>query len=231
MNASTLRLYSDRGCPFAHRVLALLDHLGLPFERHESKLGEKPDGLARYSASETIPLLVHGDLVLTESRVMLEYVADRFGFAGAFPSDLASRARHRHAMAVVDDFLAPHLLRASLADTERARLEDSLRALEAATAGSESGPSLLAFHVAPIWLRYRWWKPASPIIRAVEAHPSLSRWLDAAVALDAVASTAPDHAADAAEIERARSAGILPAQLEDITTTDEPACELRRISG
>ncbi len=225
MSASTLRLYSDRGCPFAHRVLASLQHVAVPFTHHEASLGAKPEGLAGYSASGRVPLLVHGELVLTESRVMLEYLAERFGFAGALPADVASRALHRHAMAVVDDFLAPRLFGPPLADTQRARLEDTLRALEVATAGSEPAPSLLAFHVAPIWLRLRWWVPASPVTRAIEARPSLCTWLDAALALDAVASTAPDPAEDAAELERARAAGLVPRPPEDIPTT------LQRVAG
>ena len=46
--------------PFAHRVLTLLDHLGIAFDQRQSEVGDKPEGLADYSRSGRIPLLVHG---------------------------------------------------------------------------------------------------------------------------------------------------------------------------
>ena len=85
-------LFSDRGCPFTHRVLAFFEHLGCPPDLRESTVGEKPEGLSQYSASGRIPLLVHGDLVLTESRVMLEHLADYYEFQESYPPDLGRAA-------------------------------------------------------------------------------------------------------------------------------------------
>lgn len=172
-------------------------------------VGEKPEGVHDYSASGRIPLLVHGDLVLTESRVMLEYLAAHHPFADAYPHDLGARTLHRHAMAVVDDFLARRLLRPT-GDEEGPRLEDVLRALEAATSAPPL-PSLLSLHVAPIWLRFRLWWPKGGITRAIEARPALSAWLDAAVELDCLARTAPDPATHMEDVARARRAGLISA--------------------
>jgi glutathione S-transferase len=203
-------LYSDRGCPFAHRVLALVEHLGCPIEGHESALGEKPSGVFRHSASGRIPLLAHGELAITESRVMLEYLSETFDFADAYPAELQGRTLHRHAMAVVDDFFASALFRPSDVEIAGLRLDDAVRDLATATATVSPRPCLLAFHVAPIWLRFRVWHPNGAVTRAIEANPPLRDWLDAAVALEAITRTAPDPAVHRGDLARARQAGLLP---------------------
>jgi glutathione S-transferase len=203
-------LFADRGCPFAHRVLALLEHLGRPPDLRESVVGEKPDGLYQYTSSGVIPLLVHRDLVLTESRVMLEHLAEHYAFADAYPLDLGARSRHRHAMAVVDAYLAPLLFGRIDADVDGPRLADALRVLEVATAGVGPRPHLLAFHLAPIWLRFQWWHPAHPMIRAIEARGALCRWLDTAAQLECLKRTAPDPVTQQEDLARARQAALLP---------------------
>jgi glutathione S-transferase len=236
-------LFSDKGCPFAHRVLALLDHLGRAPERREALVGDEPEGIGRYSASGRIPLLVHGNVVISESRVMLEHLAEHYAFGDALPADLAVRTLHRCALAVVDDFLAPVLMGRPFTDSDRARLDDVLDALEAAVATTVPRPSLLAFHVAPIWLRFRWWHPDGAVTGAIEARPSLCAWLDAAVRLDAVARTAPERASDRTQLARARSAGLVPADFaigahERITEEHDEAddegqrsCAIRSAAG
>lgn len=202
-------LFADRGCPFAHRVLALFEHLGCPPDLRESVVGEKPDGIYRYSAGGAIPLLVHGDLVLTESRVMLEHLAEYYSFADAYPADLMARSRHRHAMAVVDDFLAPLLFGRSDTHVDGPRLEDALRVLEEATATVAPHPHLLAIHLAPIWLRFRVWHPAHAVTRAIEARSVLRAWLDSALLLDCLRRTAPDPVTHQQDLARARQLGLL----------------------
>jgi glutathione S-transferase len=203
-------LFADRGCPFAHRVLALLDHLDCPPDLHESMVGARPDGLGQYSSSGRMPVLVHDELVLTESRVMLEHLAEHYELTGAWPADLGARSRHRHAMAVVDDFLAALLFGPTDADVDGPRLEDALRFLEDATATVAPHPCLLAFHIAPIWLRFRWWHPAHAVPRAVHAHGALRGWLDAAVQLSCLTRTAPDPVTREEDLVRARKAALLP---------------------
>jgi glutathione S-transferase len=223
-------LFSDRGCPYAHRVLALLDHLGRPVDLRESRVGHTPVGLERYSSSGRIPLLVHGELAITESRVMLEHLAEHYELADAYPTDLAVRTLHRHAMAVVDDFLAPRLAR-TLTDSDRARLDDALTALETVTALAAPRPSLLAFHVAPIWLRFRWWHPNGAVTRAIEARAPLCAWLDAAARLPGVARTAPEHAAHMVDLERARQMGLVPRERpDDDPEHEDQHCTVRHVS-
>lgn len=197
-------LFADRGCPFAHRVLALLEHLGYPPDLRESMVGDKPDGLYQYSASGVIPLLVDGDFVLTESRVILEHLTEHYGFADGYPVDLKVRSLHRHAMAVVDGFLAPLLFAKPEAAVDRARLEDALRTLEQATTSVAPQPHLLAMHIAPIWLRFRLWHPTHTVTRAIEARGSLCDWLEAALQLDCLRHTAPDPVTHREDFARSR---------------------------
>jgi glutathione S-transferase len=165
-------LFADRGCPFAHRVLATLVQLGVPFERREAEVGGKPRGLERHSPSGRVPILVHDGLVLAESRVTIEYLAERYGLPGALPLDLATRTLHRHAMAVADDQLVPSLLRRGPALSEP-RLGEALAALAVATETVPPRAHLLALHLAPLWVAFRSWQPTGAVTRAIEARPAL----------------------------------------------------------
>jgi len=201
-------LFSDRGCPFAHRVQAWLAFVGCPVDHRCAPVGEVPDGVERYAPSRPLPLLVDGDLVLTESRVMLEHLADRQGVV-PWPGALRARTLQRHGAALVDTWLAPALFgRGSVAGP---RLEDVLDALEVATAAVAPGAGVLAYHVAPIWLPFRWWHPGSPITHALASRPALVAWLDAAAALPAVVATWTDPTTHPEDLERARVAGLIDA--------------------
>jgi len=191
-------LFSDRGCPFAHRVLALLRHLEVPHDSHEARLGELPADLTRLSPSGRIPLLVHGEVVIGESRVILEHLAEAYGMEDAYPRLLAARTRARHAMALLDVFVAPTLTRAE-AGLGEARLAECLDVLASVSEEAAPSPGLLAFHVAPIWLRLQWWHPEGPVTRAILRRPELAAWLDATTQLEAVARTTPDRAENVAD--------------------------------
>lgn len=203
------QLFFDRGCPFAHRVLALLEHLGQPVERHMSPVGDRPDGVERYSPSGRIPLLVHGDLVLTESRVMLEYLAEHHGFVDPCSASLGLHSLHRNAMALVDDYLVPLLFGRTRAGPDELRLDEALGTIEQVTATAAPGPCLLAFHVTPIWIAFQSWRPSGVVTRAILARVGLREWLDATAGLDCLARTAPDSATHAEDVARARTAGLL----------------------
>lgn len=198
-------LFSDQGCPFAHRVLALLDHLGCEHESRRARVGRKPDGIERYSGRGSTPLLVHGDLVITESRVMLEHLAEHYLMQDALPSALPERTLHRQAMAVVDKTLAPAF---TGPDPSPGHLVEALDSLEAAAALAPPRPELLALHVAPMWLRLQWWRAGSATTAAVRARPALRAWLDAAAGLACVRRTTPDAAERRAAVADARAAGL-----------------------
>jgi glutathione S-transferase len=204
-------LFADRGCPFAHRVLALLDEIGVVPELRIAIPGDLPEGLRALSPSGRIPLLVHGEVTIGESRVMLEHLAEAYEFGAAFPRDLARRTRHRHAMALMDGVIGPHLFRPGPPSAkEMARIAECLDVLTELT-DAPAEASLLAFHLAPTWLRFQWWQPESPVTAAIGARAELRAWLDAAAALPSVKRTSPDAAENVADFERMRAGGKAPA--------------------
>lgn len=182
-------LFADRGCPFAHRVRALLEHLGVAYRLEEAPTGALPEGLARHSPSGRIPLLVDGELTVSESRVMLEHLAESYHWRDAYPGELAPRTRHRHAMALVDVYIAPTFARGDAA-LDSLRLAECLDVLEEVALVAPTAPSLLAFHLAPLWLCFRTWRPERAFTRGVRDRPALAAWLDRAASLPPVATTA-----------------------------------------
>ena len=178
-------MFSDRGCPFAHRVYALLDHLGVTPKREIVPLGKSTPGLARHSRSGRVPLLVHGPVTIGESRVMLEYLAEAHGLE-PYPLDLVTRTLQRHAMALLDATLTPTLISGVGPSDER--LAECLDVFEAVMV-ERPVASVLAFHFAPMWLRFQWWRPTGAVTRAISGRPRVLSWLDEAAALPSVTRT------------------------------------------
>jgi glutathione S-transferase len=67
-------LYTYRRCPYAMRARMALLQAGLPFERHEISLRDKPPGLLTASPKGTVPVLVLPDgQVIDESWAIVEW--------------------------------------------------------------------------------------------------------------------------------------------------------------
>ena len=190
-------IFADRGCPFAHRVLALLDHLGVASDLREAHAGQLPEELTRWSPSGRMPLLVHGAVTIGESRVMLELLAEEYAFESAYPRALRDRTLQQHAMALMDGTVVPWLTRDE-ATLNEARLAECLDVFEG-VALAPPEPCLLAFHFAPMWLRFQWWRPEGAVTRAIRGRPKLEGWLDGAAKLAAVVRTAPNQAENLAD--------------------------------
>ena len=69
------------------RVVWLLEEMGVPYQIEPVALGKPSPEMAAHNPAMTIPVLVDGEVVLTESVTMLEYVADTYG-----PTPLARTA-------------------------------------------------------------------------------------------------------------------------------------------
>ena len=195
-------IFSDRGCPFAHRVLALLDHLGVVADSIEAPLGQLPEGVTRLSPSGRVPLLVHGLVTIGESRVMLDHLAEAYAFESAYPRALVERTLQRHAMALMDSFVAPSLIRDDVM-LDETRLRECLDVFEGVVGLMPPAACLFTFHFAPVWLRLQWWRPDGTITRAIRSRPKLEEWLDAAAKLAAVVRTAPNEAENVADFHAA----------------------------
>jgi glutathione S-transferase/GST-like protein len=88
---------AEKGVPYESRYTDLLK-----FDQHRPEyLKLNPDG--------TIPTLVHGDLVFTESTPMMEYIDEAFDGPPLRPADPKARWRMRWWMRFFDAYFAPSL--------------------------------------------------------------------------------------------------------------------------
>jgi glutathione S-transferase len=92
------RLISFELCPYVQRAAIVLAEKGVPFERIDIDLANKPDWFLKLSPLGKVPVLVveqdgHQE-VLFESAVIAEYLDETIG-TPLHPADPLERARHR----------------------------------------------------------------------------------------------------------------------------------------
>jgi glutathione S-transferase len=61
------------------RVVWLAEEMGVPYEVQTCNLRSPPEELLAHNPAATLPLLIDGEVVLSESVTMLEYVAETYG--------------------------------------------------------------------------------------------------------------------------------------------------------
>lgn len=73
-----MKLYYRADCPFCWKVRIFLKEIGLDVEEIAVEFGTKHPDVVAFNPNATVPVLVDGDLVLFESAVIIEYLADKF---------------------------------------------------------------------------------------------------------------------------------------------------------
>lgn len=104
--AAALTLYAETGwaSPWVFHVMTALEEKRLPYQLELVPLPIPAETKAELRARALIgkvPVLAHGELWLTESLAISEYLAETFpapGYPRLFPADLAERARARQVM-------------------------------------------------------------------------------------------------------------------------------------
>ena len=71
-----LKLISHKLCPYVQRAVIALTEKGVPFERIDIDLANKPDWFLKISPLGKTPVLVVGDKAIFESAVILEYLEE-----------------------------------------------------------------------------------------------------------------------------------------------------------
>jgi glutathione S-transferase len=89
-----LRLISHKLCPYVQRAVIALAEKGVPFERIDIDLADKPDWFLKISPLGKTPVLLAGDTAIFESAVILEYLEDTQD-PPLHPADPLARAEHR----------------------------------------------------------------------------------------------------------------------------------------
>ena len=89
-----LKLISHKLCPYVQRAVIALTEKGVPFERIDIDLDNKPDWFLKISPLGKTPVLVVGDKAIFESAVILEYLEET-QLKPLHPKDPLARAEHR----------------------------------------------------------------------------------------------------------------------------------------
>ena len=100
-----LTLVSHDLCPYVQRAVIALHEKGVPFERVDIDLADKPDWFRAVSPLGKVPLLRVGDAVLFESAVILEYLEETQPLP-LHPREPLARARHRGMIELASAILA-----------------------------------------------------------------------------------------------------------------------------
>ena len=91
----TMTLYSDPGSAQSHRVRIVLGEKDLVFNVEDVSYGENNEDLIALNPNNTTPTFVDRNLVLYESRVIMEYLDERFPHPPLMPVDPVIRAKTR----------------------------------------------------------------------------------------------------------------------------------------
>jgi glutathione S-transferase len=92
--AAPLKLISHKLCPYVQRAVIALTEKGVPFERVDIDLADKPDWFLGISPLGKTPVLLVGDVPIFESAVILEYLEETQP-KPLHPTDPLRRAEHR----------------------------------------------------------------------------------------------------------------------------------------
>jgi len=97
--AQRLKLISHKLCPYVQRAVIALTEKGVPFERIDIDLANKPDWFLKISPLGKVPVLAvtteRGEVALFESNVICEYIEETQGGPKLHPQDPLRRAEHR----------------------------------------------------------------------------------------------------------------------------------------
>lgn len=127
-----MTLYSSPTCFQSHRTRLVLAEKNIAMDVVDVDAGSLPADLLDLNPYHSVPTLVDRDLVLYDSRVIIEYLDERFPHPPLMPVDPVTRAQFRLALYRIErDWfpLAEELQRAAdrkLAARARKELEESI---------------------------------------------------------------------------------------------------------
>jgi glutathione S-transferase len=139
-SGAKLTLISHHLCPYVQRAAIALTEKGVPFERINIDLANKPDWFKAISPLGKTPVLIVGDRAIFESAVILEYLEDTQPHP-LHPRDPLARAEHRglieYASAILSDIGAFYSATdAENFEAKRQRLRDRFAWLEGRVAAA-----------------------------------------------------------------------------------------------
>jgi len=124
-----MTLFSDPSCPYCHRVRVVLAEKKINVDIVDVDANALPEEVLDANPYGTVPTLVDRDLRLYESRIIMEYLDERFPHPPLLPVDPVARANARLFMYRIDrDWfgLVGRIIDDDDADQARRALADSL---------------------------------------------------------------------------------------------------------
>lgn len=126
-------LFSEPECFLSHRTRIVLSEKDITSEILDVDLNNKPEELAEVNPYGVLPTLLDRDLVLYDSRIIMDYLDERFPHPPLLPVDPVSRAQCRLALYRVENDWYP-LAQAILnfesnADEARKQLTESIASI------------------------------------------------------------------------------------------------------
>ncbi|MBV5309956.1 glutathione S-transferase N-terminal domain-containing protein [Chromatium okenii] len=121
-----MMLFSDPICPYCHRVRMVLAEKGITVEVVNVDAHNLPREVLEVNPYGTVPTFVDRDLRLYESRIIMEYLDERFPHPPLLPVDPVSRASARLFMYRIDQdwySLMRRILKGKHDDANKARKE------------------------------------------------------------------------------------------------------------
>src|SRR3954469_16181818 len=97
-----MTLFSAPDDPWSHRTRIVIAEKAIDIEIVDVAPGKYPEDLPDLNPYNTTPTLIDRDLVLYDSRVIMEYLDERFPHPPLMPVDPVSRARARLALYQID---------------------------------------------------------------------------------------------------------------------------------
>jgi glutathione S-transferase len=178
-------LYTADRCPYAARVRIVLAEKGIGYDAVEIDLSAKPAWLYEKNPVGRVPVYEEdGGLVLPESRVIMEYLEERYPEPALWPADPAERALGRLWLERFDDRLGDAyyaVRRGEGRDALDAKLADLDRALEAR-------PYLSGHEYGLADAGYIPWLLRAVERFEVELGPAVSEWVERLGARPAIAA-------------------------------------------
>ena len=95
---SVMTLFSKPADPWSHRTRLVLAEKGINIDIVDVDDGNLPEDLLDLNPYNSVPTLVDRDLVLYDSRVIMEYLDERFPHPPLMPVDPVTRAQFRLAL-------------------------------------------------------------------------------------------------------------------------------------
>ena len=124
-----MTLFSDPTCQYSHRVRIVLAEKGVTVEIEDTDSSGITDEIFEANPYGTLPTLVDRDLALYESKVVMEYLDERFPHPPLLPVYPVARANSRTLMLRIDREWCPMvdaLILADLPEKELIKLREEL---------------------------------------------------------------------------------------------------------